>query len=450
MPVKPVSTGSWRDGFVGSGPPPSALAEVLKFAAAALVVIAVPAAIAALILRNVSEAEAIDQAKQVTEVLARSTVQPAVDAGLLADEPRARARVDRIVREQILGEDVVRVRIWTPGGRIVYSDEPRLINDRYTLGEEELEALETGTVNAELSDLSRPENRFDRRFGELLEVYLPIEASDGTPLIFETYQRYDSVAASGSELLGRFAPAMIGALAAIALLLVPLAWSLATRLRREHEQREALLRRALDASELERRRIAADLHDGVLQDLSAASFSLGALGERMPARESGARAGIERAAAACRDAVRALRSTLVEIYPPRLREAGLESALSDLLTPLEARGIETKLSVASDLELSEDLESLLYRVCQEGIRNVATHSGAGRVEVGVSRDDGLVRLAVSDDGGGFSLEQALERRSEGHLGLRLLRDLAADAGARLEIDSAAGRGTTVRLEAPLS
>lgn len=446
MSLRPPSTDPGREG-VGSRP--SVLAEVLKFALAALVVIAVPATIAALILRNVSETEAIDDAKRVTEVLARSTVQPAVDAGLLADDPRARARVDRIVRERVLGDDVVRVRIWTPDGRIVYSDEPRLINDSYELDEEELEALETGAVNAELSDLSRPENRFDRRFGELLEVYLPIEASDGSPLIFETYQRYDSVTASGSDLLNRFAPAMIGALAAIALLLVPLAWSLARRLRREHEQREALLRRSLDASELERRRIAADLHDGVLQDLSAASFSLGALGERMPAESNGARTTIEQAAAACRGAVRALRSTLVEIYPPRLREAGLESALSDLLNPLEARGIETELDVAPGLELSDELEALIFRVSQEGIRNVSAHSGAGRVAVAVSGDDGVVRLAIADDGRGFSPEQALARRGEGHLGLHLLRDLAADAGARLEVDSAAGKGTTIHLEASL-
>jgi signal transduction histidine kinase len=422
---------------------------VLKFAAAALVVLAVPAAVAALILRNVSESEAIDQAKQVTEVLARSSVQPAIDAALVSGDPDARRRVDRIVRERILSPDVVRVRIWSPDGRIIYSDDPRLINSRYTLGDDELAAIRDGTVNAELSDLSRPENRFDRGQGELLEVYLPIEASDGRPLLFETYQRFSSVTASSADLLGRFAPALVGALLVIALLLVPLAWSLATRLRREHAEREALLRRALDASELERRRIAADLHDGILQDLSAAAFSLGALGERVPAAENGHKKTLEQAAVACRSAVRTLRSMLVEIYPPRLREAGLESALTDLLTPLEERGVETTVTIAPGLELSEELEALLFRVSQESLRNVVAHAGARHVEVSASTSNGVVRLVVSDDGSGFSAERALTREREGHLGLRLLRDLAADAGARLEIDSSAGQGTTIRLEAPL-
>jgi two-component system, NarL family, sensor kinase len=445
--MRPFS-GSRQQRSANGNAPPSVLAEVLKFTVAAVVALAALAGIAALILRNISESEAIEQAEQVTEVLARSAVQPAIDSALLANDPAARRRVDRIVRQRVLSPDVVRVKIWTPNGRIVYSDEPRLINSRYQLGDDELDALRTGAVDAELSDLSLPENRFDRGHGELLEVYLPLETPDGRSFLFETYQRFSSVTASGPDLLARFAPALIGALVAIAVLLVPLAWSLARRLRREHSRREALLRRALDASELERRRIAADLHDGILQDLSAAAFSLGALGERTAAAEDGAKTTLEKAAETCRRAVRTLRSMLVEIYPPRLRESGLDSALADLLTPLEERGISTSFTSEPDLELSNAVEGLLFRVGQEALRNVGAHSGARNVEVTTSMNGEGVRLVISDDGQGFSPEQAMARESEGHLGLRLLRDLAADAGARLEIESTPGQGTTVLVEAP--
>ncbi len=422
---------------------------MLKFTVAAVIALAALAGIAALILRNVSESEAIDQAKQVTEVLARSAVQPAIDRGLLAGDPEARRQIDRIVRERVLSPDVIRVKIWTANGRIIYSDEPRLIGTRYELGDDELEALAGGKVDAELSDLAQPENRFDRGHGELLEVYLPVEVPGGRPLLFETYQRFSSVAASGSDLLGRFAPALIGALVAVAVLLVPLAWSLARRLRREHDRRETLLRRALDASELERRRIAGDLHDGILQDLSAAAFSLSALGERTPEAANGAKAALVKAATTCRGAVRTLRSMLVEIYPPRVRDAGLESALADLLTPLEERGVETDLALEPGLDLPDEAEALVFRVGQEAIRNAVAHSRARHVEVRAFREGPSVRLVVRDDGDGFSPEQALARQSEGHLGLRLLRDLASDAGGRLEIESSTGRGTTVTLEAPL-
>ena len=235
----------------------------------------------------------------------------------------------------------------------------------------------------------------------------------------------------------------------LALLLLPLAWSLARRLQREHAAREALLRRALDASELERRRIAADLHDGILQDLTGAAFSISAVGERMTADDNGSKTRVEQAAASCRSAVRKLRSMLVEIYPPRLREAGLESALADLLTPLEERTVATKLEVEPGLQLASETEGLLFRVAQESLRNVAAHSGASHVEVRAEADDAAATLVVSDDGSGFSPDQALARQREGHMGLRLLRDLTADAGGKIEIDSRVGEGTTVRVEVPL-
>jgi signal transduction histidine kinase len=421
------------------------LVEVLKFCGAALVALVALAVIAALILRNVSEDEATDQAKQLTEALARSAVQPVIEHGLLADDPSARRKVDRVVRDRVLGGDVVRVKIWSPRGRIVYSDEPRLINTRYVLGDDELDALRTGEVDAELSDLSQPENRFDRGYGQLLEVYLPVESSDGDRFLFETYQRYDAVTESGADLLERFAPALLGALAAIGLLLVPLSWSLARRLQREHAARESLLRRALEASDLERRRIAADLHDGILQDLSGAALSLGAAGER--SSETPAPQVLARAAETCRRAVRTLRSMLVEIYPPRLRQAGLESAIEDLLEPLRERGTETNLEIAGEPRLGAEEEALFFRLAQEALRNVAAHADADRVEVRLSAERDLVRLEIADDGRGFSPEEALARQSEGHLGLRLLDDLAADAGARMSIESEPGRGTTVILEA---
>ena len=83
-------------------------------------------------------------------------------------------------------------------GRVVYSDEPRLIGTRYALDDAKREVLRTGTTRAELSDLSGPENQFERGQGDLYEVYLPVRAPDGTQLLFETYQRRSAVAATKS------------------------------------------------------------------------------------------------------------------------------------------------------------------------------------------------------------------------------------------------------------
>ena len=120
---------------------------------------------------------------------------------------------------------------------------------------------------------------------------------------------------------------------------VPLAWSLAPRLQREHEEREGLLNSAIEASDRERRRIAADLHDGVVQDLAGVAFGLAPLSAdaRRRGDEEEARV-LGDAVDTLRQGVRDMRTLLVEIHPPRLETAGLEPVLDDLLSPLRADG----------------------------------------------------------------------------------------------------------------
>ena len=100
-------------------------------------------------------------------------------------------------------------------------------------------------------------------------------------------------------------------------------------------RREALLRRAIDASDIERRRIANDLHDGVVRDLAGVAFSL-AGAARDEATESGPRRALSDAAHSVRSSITALRTTLVDIYPPNLAEGGLLSALDDLAADASA------------------------------------------------------------------------------------------------------------------
>src|SRR4051794_15069571 len=427
--------------------PPSVGAEVAKFALGGLAALVVLGVVGGLLLSRVTHDEAIRDARRLTEVAARSAVEPSMTEGVVRGDPRALRRFDRVVRSRVLDRDVVRVKVWTADGRIVYADRPQLIGSRYHLGEDERDILRTGGSDAELSDLSRPENRFERGSGKLLEVYLPVRSPSGEPLLFETYQRYSAVTASGRDLLADFAPALLGALVVFALIQLPLAWRLARRVRRGHEEREALLQRALDASELERRRIAADLHDGTVQELVGASYALAAARERL-APDSEAIGAIARAEATCRSAVRELRSLLVEIYPPRLREAGLASAIEDLVTPLEQRGIRTSVDVPKDLALPYEPTALVYRSAREGLRNAAKHAGADAIDIAVHQSNGHVTLLVSDDGRGCSPAEALDASAEGHFGLRLLADQVRDAGGSLDLDSAPGAGTRLRVEVP--
>jgi signal transduction histidine kinase len=424
-------------------------AAVGRFAIVSVAAILLLGAAAVTIMRRTGTSEAIREAKQVTRLVGHGTVEPRVTAAAVRGDPAALARLDRVVRERVLRDPIVRVKIWTASGRIVYSDAPSLIGARYPLGAPQREALRTGGLDADVSDLAEPENRLERHYDKLLEVYMPIRASNGRPLLFEAYQRFSSISDSGRHLWLKFTPALIGALLLLVLLQLPLAWSMARRLRQGQEERETLLRTALEASDSERRRIARVLHDGVVQELAGVSYSLSAGAERAGAGgDRGIEEALRRAASQTRDSMRALRSLLVEIYPPSVHEAGLEPALRDLLAPLAREGVETSVTVERGLALGPAVEAHLFRAAQEAIRNVAAHAAARSVSVSVRRDGPVVALSVIDDGTGFERDGAGATTANGHFGLRLLSDLAAETGGRLEVDSAPGAGTRVTMEVP--
>jgi signal transduction histidine kinase len=424
---------------------------VLRYVAMAAVTLVAVALASAFVARRIGTSEAIDDADRITRLIAGTAVEPALADGIVDLDPDATERLDDVVRRQVIGGSLVRVKLWRDDGTIVYSDESRLVGQRFELEPDELAALRTGHSDAGITDLSEPENRYEDSATRLLEVYVPVRTPGGTDLLFEAYYRYNGVAESGRRVWTRFAPVMLGALLLVTLLQIPSAVSLARRLRRTQGEREALLRSAIDATDAERRRIATDLHDGVVQDLAGVGFSLSAAARE--AEAAGSDGGeLHRASDKVRDAVRALRSLLVDIYPPSLAESGLESALSDLTARVEASGIDTSLSVAGPVAgLDDDTTRLLYRVAQEGLRNAVTHAGASRVDVRVdvptNGDGSRAVLEVADDGVGISGETIPER--EGHIGLRGLAGLAATMGASLLIDTTPGRGTTLRLEVPV-
>jgi two-component system, NarL family, sensor kinase len=417
---------------------------------ASLVAIAVVVVGGFLALRGVTVREAERDTRDRVELQGGLVESSGLTDGLLRGDPEAIARVDDVVAAHLLGSSVVRVKIWSRDGRILYSDEPALIGQRFGLGPEERELFTNGGADAELSDLSQPENRYERQEGKLLEAHTPIRTPNGTPVLFETYQRFDALSANGRRLLGALAPTLIAALVVLLLLQVPLAWSLARRLQRGYREREVLLQRAIEASDQERRRIAADLHDGVVQDLAGVAFGLA------PLADSAERRGADADAAALRDStsrlrhgMRTLRTLLVEIHPPSLESAGLEATLHDLLSSMEAQDVATELHVDDGAAAGSQADALVYRVAREALRNVAVHAGASTVRVDVTRSDpSIIRLTVTDDGRGFDEQERVDRAGEGHVGLTLLEGLVAQRGGTLTVRSRPDEGTTVELEVP--
>lgn len=422
-------------------------AQVIASTAIVMVAVAVGGSWASL---RIAEQESVTIAAQSTDLLADSVVQPAADDALVTGSPTAFAKLDNAVRSHVLTRGVVRVKVWTASGRIVYSDEPRIVGSTFVLGEDDREVLENPTTVAEVSDLSRPENLYERGHGKLLEVYRPIWTPDGTPLLLETYSLYDDVALRAANLWRGFAGITVSCLLLLIVFLLPIVWRLLDRLNAAQDHRVALLEHAVNASGDERGRIAATLHDGVVQELAGVSFAVAGEAERASAAgrpELATR--LNSLAETVRGTIGGLRSLLVDIYPPNLAKAGLAAALTDLAGTARTRGIDVHLDLpANGTGLDEAGERLVHRVAQEALRNVARHAAATRVDVALAPGDDWVTLTLRDDGVGFDPAAVLRHPAEGHYGLQVMTDLALQAGATLEVSSAPGDGTCWRLTVP--
>ena len=230
--------------------PVSMLRLVAQFAAAGLVVLAALAALIAYLARQAGTEQAIQSAQDVSSLTALGIVEPLLTPEVIAGDPAALAAFNAAMQESVIRGPLVRVKLWAPDGRIIYSDESRLIGNVYPLGEEEAKALAEGGTDSAISDLDEPENQYERPFEQLLEVYTGVEADTGEKLLFETYFRYDAVAEAGQAEWRKFAPAALGGLLILELVQIPLAWSMARRVQRQQQDAERLLRRYLSRVQL--------------------------------------------------------------------------------------------------------------------------------------------------------------------------------------------------------
>jgi two-component system, NarL family, sensor kinase len=423
-------------------------AAVLPFLLSAVALLAVVATVGVVGLHRTAESEALRQAGQRTQTVGQSVIEPLLTAGVLRGDPQALRRFDRIVRERVLRDPITRVKLWTPDGRVVYSDEPRLIGKRFPLSDELRQALTSHGPHADLSTLGQAENGFERPQGpRLLEVYLPLWGPSGAEVIAETYQRTTLVDATSHHLWVSFTPVLLVALLALALAQVPLGFWLARRIQAGIRERRRLESLADEATRQERLRIASTLHDGVVQDLAGVAFTLSATSARVDAADpEELRSTLRDAAAVARDSISELRNLLVELCPPAQEIAGLQGALEELAAPLRRRGLAVTLETRIDGERDAARDELLYRAAREALRNVERHAAATAVTVRLEADGMRAWLMVEDDGRGVTAADLAEQRAAGHVGLALLAERVVARGGQLGIVSEPGRGTRLTLD----
>ena len=428
----------------------SVTAFVIGIVAIGLVAFAVVVGAGVAAVRELASDEAVDQARNLTEVDAHELELRITDAMVDGSHPAASARLAGMVEQDVLphpGGPVARVKIWKVRGNvgeIVYSDLPRLIGLRERLDEEQYGVLSTGAVAAAVARLDRNEERSERGLGPLTEVYTRIHTPNGTPLLVETYRRESAIADTGRDLAAAFTPVVILTLLGAAAVQLLLAALVIGRVRHHQREREGLMAAAIDASAKERRKIAGDLHDGPVQEMAGLCLCLDA--QAQIETDERVRGTLRQMAASSRATLRTLRSAIVGLYPPNLDQVGLDGALSDLLSRLPTHQIRGHLDYRLSDRLGLQTSELLYRTSQEAIRNIEKHAAASNVWINVHRQNGSAVLTVRDDGtGGATINPQIT--TSGRFGLAVLADIIRDAGGRMHLTSTS-TGTTLTVHVP--
>jgi signal transduction histidine kinase len=334
------------------------------------------------------------------------------------------ARVVLIALPTLGGHLVVRA---TDGEGTKGLDGTRLGRDESKAGRV-LARRRSERVDSMIDDLE-VDHELSRRLGARTGLYVPMILRDRPIGIIAAHDK-ESTDARFSDEDVRLAEAF-AARAAVAV-------DLSERVARD------ALRRVVSAQELERRRLARELHDETGQALTSILLGLKSL-EDVRDEESLAES-TSRLRELVVTTLQDVRRLAVELRPKALDDFGLVPALERLVeTFREQTGIEVDLEPRlGDERLPSDVETTLYRITQEALTNVVKHAHAKRVSIVLTRRDGSISAVIEDDGQGFSEEQG----SDNGLGLLGMRERIALVDGRLAVESSPGSGTTLSIEVP--
>jgi signal transduction histidine kinase len=400
-----------------------------------------------IVANQLAKDAAFREARLRSTGFARTAAAPLVNATVRNGGPLQKAQLASRMRSRLNEGSIQHIKLWNSAGTIIWSDERNLAGKTFPLNGEVKSLFGTNHVRAEFSDLTAAENVDERGEGPLLEVYVGVRDANGVPFVFESYWSTGHLHADQIAITRRLVPLGLGALVLFELAVLPLALSLARRVDRIQAERSTVLRHALSAADRERRRIAQDLHDGLLQDLAGLGYALPSVLAQLPPGSEPVRRALTDAAGVVQRDMAALRSLLSDIYPADLVTGGLADAVADLTRRAAGSGVEVDVDVdAVSMELPLAVTQLSYQVIREGLRNVVKHAEATHAEV-VARVDGpVIVVGVCDNGKGLDPGAP----AVGHLGLRMLGDTLRDVGGHLQIEGRVGGGTCLTATFPLA
>ncbi|MGB5005606.1 MAG: sensor histidine kinase [Ferruginibacter sp.] len=213
------------------------------------------------------------------------------------------------------------------------------------------------------------------------------------------------------------------------------------------KQQDLATRAVIHAEENERKRIAADLHDGVGQMMSAAKMNLSAIETELPFKNEDQKLKFEKLIGLVDESCREIRSVSHQMMPNALLKRGLASAVREFLDKIDNRIIKINLHTEGLQERMDDnTETVLYRVIQECVNNVIKHSGANNLDISLIRDGDGIAATIEDNGRGFDTTD--KQKFEG-IGLKNISSRVAFLKGTVDFDSSPGKGTLVAIHIPI-
>ena len=217
------------------------------------------------------------------------------------------------------------------------------------------------------------------------------------------------------------------------------------------EQLRQLSHQILHAQEEERKRISRELHDEIAQILVGINIHLVSLTHDSANNPKSLRQKIKQTQRLVEESVEIVHRFARELRPTVLDDLGLIPALHSFMKEFMKRtGVRVRFTTFSGVEkLNSAQRTVLFRVAQEALTNVARHAQATRVEASIQKLPGAVRMQIKDNGKSFQVEQVLHAKKNKSLGLLGIRERLEMVGGNFDIASAPGKGTTIQVQIPL-
>jgi signal transduction histidine kinase len=424
---------------------PSVVSRALRRFVTAMLIAMVVLALGTLAMsRRIAHEEAVRDARVTAGAIARNLVAPQLhrDRG---DVSAADSTMGPLLEHRLRDGSITHMKVWSPTGRVIWADQEALVGKVYALPREVKALFGTTESVVELSDSKKPERGEGEERGDLLEVYVGGRDASGRPFVFESYTSTERVSGNTQVILLEVAPIGLAALLLFALITLPLAISLAKDVDRAQRRRTEMLRYALAAWGRERRRIAQEIHDDVIQDLAAVGYGLHGVISELPPSALHARAMGEGLATTMVRVTSSLRDVVGDLAVRGPADGDLNAGISDLVERAENHGLRVQLDLDPSAQWDPEVARIVYWVVREGLRNAIKHAQAETATITVHSADGRVDVRVSDDGRGRAGSPA---DGDPHVGLDLLAHALEDAGGRLVAEGGPDGGFVLSASMP--